>query len=139
VKPDTEGDAPATWKNSAPRLSQKREKQHPFCYLRFSICYSRAARPLTSYAGKRTVDQDLLSYADAPGPTCHSVQLSQAAKVAGYIAGIVVLEHSASPWWYATKRFLETVLGIGSAFLVSVVIPLLLPGHEEPASGEGNR
>lgn len=58
---------------------------------------------------------------------CYTVHLAEGAKVAGYIAGIVVLEHNVSPWIYATYRFLETLIGIGSAFLVSVLIPILLP------------
>ena len=62
---------------------------------------------------------------------CYAVHLAEGAKVAGYIAGIVVLEHNVSPWVYAAYRFLETLIGIGSAFLVSILIPILLPERIE--------
>jgi uncharacterized membrane protein YgaE (UPF0421/DUF939 family) len=40
-------------------------------------------------------------------------------RVAGFICGIVVLEHSADPWLYGTQRFIETVLGVIIAWGVS--------------------
>jgi hypothetical protein len=40
-------------------------------------------------------------------------------RVAGFICGIVVLEHSAEPWLYGAQRFIETVLGVVVAWGVS--------------------
>jgi uncharacterized membrane protein YgaE (UPF0421/DUF939 family) len=56
---------------------------------------------------------------------CRIFGLTEAAKLAGYVAGIVVLNHSGQPWTYAVYRFLETILGIASALLVALVfVPL---------------
>lgn len=40
-------------------------------------------------------------------------------RVAGFICGIVVLEHSAEPWLYGAQRFVETALGVLIAWGVS--------------------
>lgn len=55
--------------------------------------------------------------------------LESAAKVAGFVCGIVLLEHTDSPWSYALFRMIETALGIGAAMCVSVVPKLL---HVKP-------
>ena len=56
--------------------------------------------------------------------------LHDASKVAGYICGIVLLSYGDNPWFYAFHRFLETVLGIGMAVMVSFVPRLVtLPGE----------
>lgn len=47
------------------------------------------------------------------------------AKVAGYICGIVILFHDSEPWRYAVFRFVETVLGVTVAWVVSYVPKLL--------------
>jgi len=46
-------------------------------------------------------------------------------KLTGYVAGIAVMSHGASPWTYAIYRAIETFLGIAMAVLVSIVPKLL--------------
>lgn len=55
----------------------------------------------------------------------HFAGFQEAAKVAGYVCGIVILDHGDHPWSYALHRTLETGLGIGAALLLSLV-PLLI-------------
>ena len=47
------------------------------------------------------------------------------ARVAGYICGIVVLDHAAEPWLYAAQRFIETALGVIVAWGISYVPKLI--------------
>ena len=61
--------------------------------------------------------------------------LQGAARLAGYVCGIVLLDHDHQPWQYAVYRMTETVLGIGAALLVSV-IPKLGP-RDVPDQPEG--
>jgi uncharacterized membrane protein YgaE (UPF0421/DUF939 family) len=63
------------------------------------------------------------------------LRLDEAARVAGYVCGIVMLEHGDHPWLYAFYRLVETVLGIGLAALVSL-IPPLVPVHELMGDGQ---
>ena len=53
------------------------------------------------------------------------LRLYAAAKVAGYVCGIVILSHDAAPWGYAVYRVIETLLGIAMAVLVSLVPTLM--------------
>ena len=53
------------------------------------------------------------------------LRLQAAAKLAGYVCGIVVLSHGANPWSYAGYRVIETFLGIATTVLVSLVPKLL--------------
>ena len=55
----------------------------------------------------------------------HLLYLQGAARVAGYVCGIVLLDHGDSPWSYALFRMIETALGIVAAMGVSVVPKLL--------------
>lgn len=56
---------------------------------------------------------------------CHALKLDGAAKVSGYICGIVVLEHSGNAWFYAGERLVETLVGIGVALALSLVPKLV--------------
>ena len=50
---------------------------------------------------------------------CQLMRASEGAKVAGYICGIVLLDHGAQPWQYAFLRCIETALGVVVAWLIS--------------------
>jgi uncharacterized membrane protein YgaE (UPF0421/DUF939 family) len=53
------------------------------------------------------------------------LRLNEAAKLAGYVCGIVVLEHGDEAGTYALHRVMETILGMAFAVLVSLVPPLI--------------
>jgi uncharacterized membrane protein YgaE (UPF0421/DUF939 family) len=57
--------------------------------------------------------------------TSYLLGMKDSAKVAGYVCGVVLLTHSATPWSYAVYRVLETGLGIGAAVSVGLVPKLL--------------
>jgi uncharacterized membrane protein YgaE (UPF0421/DUF939 family) len=61
----------------------------------------------------------------------HLFRLQAAATIAGYVCGIVVLDHGRHPWTYALHRLVETVLGIGVAMVISFVPKLLRAGSTE--------
>jgi len=65
---------------------------------------------------------------------CQLLQAQEGAKVAGYICGIVVLDHSAEPWLYAYFRFTETVLGVVVAWMISYFPKLI---HIDESGGKG--
>jgi uncharacterized membrane protein YgaE (UPF0421/DUF939 family) len=62
---------------------------------------------------------------------CDRVRMREAAKVGGYIGGIVLLSYGAHPWTYAGYRLIETMLGVGVAWGISLV-PKLLDVDEAP-------
>lgn len=55
-----------------------------------------------------------------------------AARVAGYVAAIVMFAHGDQPWIYAFERAWETLVGIGAALLVGLV-PLWLHDRDREA------
>ena len=55
----------------------------------------------------------------------HLLGLREAAKVAGYVCGIVIFDYGDDPWSYALYRTIETVIGIALAVLISLVPKLL--------------
>jgi uncharacterized membrane protein YgaE (UPF0421/DUF939 family) len=61
------------------------------------------------------------------------LRLDSAAKVSGYVCGIIVINYGDDPLSYALYRLVETSLGISVAVLVSLVPKLLKNGR----NGEG--
>ena len=61
--------------------------------------------------------------------TCQLLHSFEGAKVAGFICGIVVLEHGAMPWASAFNRLIETGLGIVVALAISYVPKLIRLGE----------
>jgi uncharacterized membrane protein YgaE (UPF0421/DUF939 family) len=64
----------------------------------------------------------------------HMLRAREGAKVAGYICGLIVLDHSAEPWKDALARTFETGLGVSVAWLISYVPKLI--AVEEQSSEE---
>lgn len=62
----------------------------------------------------------------------HLLHLEAAAKLAGYVCGIVLIEPDEGAWVYARARVFETLLGIAMALLVSYMPRLI-----RTAEGQG--
>jgi uncharacterized membrane protein YgaE (UPF0421/DUF939 family) len=62
----------------------------------------------------------------------HLLRLQDAAKLTGYVSGIVVLNHGDHPWLYALHRVTETLVGVALAVLVSFVPKLLSTDEPNP-------
>ena len=60
---------------------------------------------------------------------CQLLRQASAAKVAGYVSGIIILSFSSDPWSHAADRLVETLVGILSAGLVSAIPALYRPGR----------
>jgi uncharacterized membrane protein YgaE (UPF0421/DUF939 family) len=56
---------------------------------------------------------------------CHFFRIDGGAKLTAYICALVLMQHGAHPWSYAFYRLIETILGSGVAFAVSLVPKLL--------------
>jgi uncharacterized membrane protein YgaE (UPF0421/DUF939 family) len=63
----------------------------------------------------------------------HMLGLGEAAKVSGYVCAIIVLDHRNEPWSYALHRLVETMLGIGVAWCVSLA-PTFLRANKHRGS-----
>ena len=67
------------------------------------------------------------------------VHLQDGAKLAGYTCGLVVFAYGARPWSHALYRVAETLLGIGTAVLVSFVPKLMRVEIPDDASSDRER
>jgi uncharacterized membrane protein YgaE (UPF0421/DUF939 family) len=89
----------------------------------------------------------LLSYVVPAGPLAvgvsilvamflsHLFRIEAAARLTGFVCGLVVLAYGDHPWAHALDRTLETMLGIGAAYIVSHVPKLT--GAKAPERPDG--
>jgi len=60
----------------------------------------------------------------------HLLRLDGAARLAGFVCGLVLLDKADAPWSFAIRRLIETTLGITMAVLTSF-IPKLIPDERK--------
>jgi uncharacterized membrane protein YgaE (UPF0421/DUF939 family) len=58
---------------------------------------------------------------------CYYFDFAVAAKYSAFVAALTVMDHSSHPWSYGRDRFLETLIGVGFAVLMSLAIPVPKP------------
>lgn len=58
---------------------------------------------------------------------CYYFDLAAAAKLSAFVAALTVMDHSKTPWLYGRNRIEETVIGIGFAVLMSLIIRVPKP------------
>ena len=67
-----------------------------------------------------------------------ALKAGEGVKVAGYISGIVLLEHSSEPLFHALVRFIETVVGVSVAWVISYVPKLIRQKDDEDHPARDN-
>jgi uncharacterized membrane protein YgaE (UPF0421/DUF939 family) len=70
-----------------------------------------------------------------PMLVCQLLRFPAAAKVAGYVSGIIILSFATDPWSHARDRLVETLVGIGAAALVGAVPVLWRPRKKQEPGG----
>jgi uncharacterized membrane protein YgaE (UPF0421/DUF939 family) len=53
---------------------------------------------------------------------CYYFDFEAAAKLSAFVAALTVMDHSGTPWLYGRDRIIETMIGIGFAVLMSILI-----------------
>lgn len=64
------------------------------------------------------------------------VSMPSAARLAGYVCALVLVNFNDHPWTYAAYRSVETVLGIATAVGVSFIPKLITGDHSSPLATE---
>ncbi len=69
----------------------------------------------------------------------HLLRASEAARVAGYICGLIVIDSSDAPWRDALHRMIETALGVSVAWIISYVPKLISITDAETTSNDAGQ